>query len=52
MPWGGFSRSQGYRGIRNGWGRGPAVRFRAVQRGVQKKKGHRGRWGVEARRVE
>ena len=54
MPWGGFSRSRGYRGIRKGWGRGPAVRFRAVRRSVQTKKGHhpRGRWGAEARRVE
>ena len=52
MPWGGFSRSRGYRGIRKGWGRGLAVRFRAVQRGVQTKKGRRGRWGAEARRVE
>ena len=38
MPWGGFSRSRGYRGIRKGWGRGPAVRFRAVRWGVQTKK--------------
>ena len=54
MPWGGFSRSRGYRGIRKGWERGPAVRFQAVRRGVQMKKGHRprGRWGAEARRVE
>ena len=36
---GGFSRSRGYRGIRKGWGRGPAVRFRAVRRdGVYKRK--------------
>ena len=54
MLWGGFSGSRGYRGIRKGWERGPAVRFRAVRRGVQTKKGHRprGRWGAEARRVE
>ena len=38
MPWGGFSRSRGYRGVQKGWGRGPAVRFRAVRRGVQTKK--------------
>ena len=52
MPWGGFRGSLGYQGIQKGWGRGPAVRFRAIQRGVQMKKGHRGRWGAEARRVE
>ena len=54
MPLGGFSRSLRYRGIRKGWGRGPAVRFQAVLRGVQTKKGHhpRGRWGREAQRVE
>ena len=54
MPWGGFSRSRGYRGIRKGWGRGPAVPFRAIRRGVQTKKGHRPRrgWGAKARRVE
>ena len=54
MPWDGFSRSRGYLGIRKGWGRGPAVRFRAVRRGIQTKNGHRprGRWGAEARRVE
>ena len=54
MPWGGFSRSRRYRGIRKGWGRGPAVRFRVVRRGVQTKKGHRPRveWGAEARRVD
>ena len=45
MPWGGLSRSRGYRGIRKGWGRGPAVRFRAVRRGVQTKKGHRPKRG-------
>ena len=33
MPWGGFSRSRGYRGIRKGCGRGPAVHFRAVRQG-------------------
>ena len=44
MPWGGFSRSRGYRGIQKGWGRGPAVRFRAVERGVQTKKGQGGDW--------
>ena len=38
MPWGGLSRSRGYGGLRKGWGRGPAVRFRAVRRGVQTKK--------------
>ena len=38
MPWGGFNRSRGYRGIRKGWGRGPAVRFRAVRRGCTNEK--------------
>ena len=42
---GGFSHSRGYRGIRKGWGRWPAVRFRAVRRGVQTKKCHRPRGG-------
>ena len=38
MLWGGFSRSRGYRGIRKGWGRGPAVRFRAIRRVYKRKK--------------
>ena len=54
MPWDGFSRSQGYRGIGKWWGKGQAVRFRAVRQGVQMKKGHLPRvgWGTEALRVD
>ena len=51
MPLGGFSRSRGYRGIRKRWGREPAVRFRAVQRGVQTKKVTEG-GGAQKLRVE
>ena len=50
MPRAGFSRSGGYRRIREGWGRGTAVWPQAVRRSVQTKKGRhpRGRWGAEA----
>ena len=55
MPWAGFSRSGGYRRIREGWGRGTAVWPPAVRRGVQTKEGRHqrgGKWGAEALRAE
>ena len=55
MPRAGFSRSGGYRRIRKGWRREPALCIPAVRRGVQTKEGRhstRGRWGAEALRAE
>ena len=52
MPWGGFGRSRGYGGLREGWRRKPAVRIPAVQWVVQKKGHPSGKWVAEAWNVE